>query len=156
MSPFNRKARTVAKPARRLALEILEERAVPAIEVTTLLDNTNSTLPLSGSLRNAIYFGSTVSDNTVTFNDYLFTKSVGTIHSPTALAVGKYDSGGGRGVVTVSNVDPSYAFAPNPLGNGILTGASSLRSTTASATAVESADLNGDGIDDIVTLEGGF
>jgi len=156
MSPFNRKATTVAKPARRLALEILEERAVPAIEVTTLLDNTNSTLPLSGSLRDAIYFGSTVSDNTVIFNDYLFTKSVGTIHSPTALAVGKYDSGSGRGVVTVSNVDPSYAVASNPMGNGILIGASSLRQTTASATAIESADLNRDGIDDLITLEGGF
>ncbi|MFM7113441.1 MAG: FG-GAP repeat domain-containing protein, partial [Planctomycetota bacterium] len=83
-------------------------------------------------------------------------RGVGTIHAPTALAVGKYDSGSGRGVVTVSNVDPSYAVASNPLGNGILTGASSLRQTTASATAIESADLNRDGIDDLITLEGGF
>lgn len=141
---------------RRPAIELLEERAVPAIEVTTLLENTNSTLPLAGSLREAVYFGSTVSDNTITFNDYLFTQSVGTIHSPTALAVGKFGATGGRGVVTVSSTDPSYALATNPQGNGILTGAQSLVTTTGLATALEAADLNGDGFDDFLTLEPGF
>jgi len=159
MSLYNGKRKSQGASAsrnRRPAIELLEERAVPAIEVTTLLENTNSTLPLAGSLREAIYFGSTVSDNTITFNDYLFTDTVGTIHSPTALAVGKFGATGGRGVVTVSDTDPSYAVATNPLGNGIMTGAPSLASTTSLAAAIEAADINNDGYDDFITLESGF
>lgn len=159
MSLYNGKRKIQGASAsrnRRPAIELLEERAVPAIEVTTLLENTNSTLPLAGSLRDAIYFGSTVSDNTITFNDYLFTDTVGTIHSPTALAVGKFGATGGRGVVTVSDTDPSYAVATNPLGNGIMTGAPSLASTTSLAAAIEAADINNDGYDDFLTLESGF
>ncbi len=165
MGLFNRNSRKANAPLvstnrksthTRLALEALEERAVPAIEVTTLLENTNATLPLAGSLRNAIYFGSTDPSNTITFSDYLFTDSVPTIHSPTGLALGNFTGSGHNDVVTVSNLDPSLALARNGLGNGILTAAKSLAQTTANSTAIESGFINNDSISDVVTLEDGF
>ncbi|MFM7111472.1 MAG: hypothetical protein ACKO26_10030, partial [Planctomycetota bacterium] len=42
------------KPATRLLIEALEDRAVPATMVTNLLDSTNASSPIAGSLRNAI------------------------------------------------------------------------------------------------------
>lgn len=165
MGLFNRNLRKASSPLVssnrkpnpiRLALEALEERAVPAIEVTTLLENTNATLPLAGSLRSAIYFGSTDPSNTITFSDYLFTDSVGTIHSPTGLVLGNFTGTGHNDVVTASNLDPSFALATNGLGNGILTGATALGQTTSNAKAIESGLVNADSITDMVTLEGGF
>ena len=40
--------------AKRLALEALEDRAVPATVVTNLFDSTNVSSPIAGSLRDAI------------------------------------------------------------------------------------------------------
>jgi len=62
-------------PARRLALEALEERAVPALAVTNLLDSTNVSSPIAGSLRDAIT--RPPSDGIITFDPSLFSDAVG-------------------------------------------------------------------------------
>lgn len=63
------------KPARRLAIEALEDRAVPATVVTNLLDSTNASSPIAGSLRNAITRPD--SDGIITFDPTLFSDAVG-------------------------------------------------------------------------------
>ena len=56
---------------KRLAIEILEDRAVPAM-VTTLLDGPDAAQPLAGSLRAAIILASRT-DGKVDFDPNLFT-----------------------------------------------------------------------------------
>lgn len=67
--------RTEAKSNPRLRLEALEDRAVPATIVTNLLDSTNASSPLTGSLRQAIT--QVPSDGIVSFDPALFPDSAG-------------------------------------------------------------------------------
>jgi len=62
------------KPSRRLAIEALEDRAVPATMVANLLDSTNASSPIAGSLREAI---TRPSDGIITFDPTLFSDAVG-------------------------------------------------------------------------------
>jgi len=63
------------KPSRRLAIEALEDRAVPATMVANLLDSTNASSPIAGSLREAIT--RPPSDGIITFDPTLFSDAVG-------------------------------------------------------------------------------
>lgn len=141
---------------RMMHLEELESRWVPAIEVTTLLENTNPTVPYPGSLREAVTVGASTQSatRTITFNEYLFTDSVGTLHSPSLLAIGKITGTDFSDVVSMSDTDASYALATNTSGNGILTGATKLVSTLGNTRALEVGRLDNDSLDDFVALQG--
>ena len=72
---FGDNTRTETKSKSRLALEALEDRSVPATIVTNLLDSTNASSPLTGSLRQAIT--QVPSDGIVSFDPALFPDSAG-------------------------------------------------------------------------------
>ena len=72
---FGDNTRTETKSKSRLALEALEDRSVPATVVTNLLDSTNASSPLTGSLRQAIT--QVPSDGIVSFDPALFPDSAG-------------------------------------------------------------------------------
>lgn len=147
------KTRRQPKSSIRPGLEQLESRLVPAKVVTTILDTTNPSSPTPGSLRAAITLPSPA-DRVIEFNDYLFAASVGTTHNPTGLALGDFRGTGKTDIVSASSFLNNYYLATdNGNGIGILNRGVTANTVTANITAIETADLNGDGKADFITVQ---